>query len=87
MRYWDAPPWTEHGRAEPFIVRCRQMADEGVGVRLAVDDAVDEKVLGWVSLGRWNPTFRSASLGYCYTEVSWVYGLLRRGWQQLTEQV
>src|SRR4051794_552200 len=31
LRYWDAPPWTERGRAERFITACRQMAEEGTG--------------------------------------------------------
>lgn len=23
LRYWDAPPWTERGRAQRFLTRCR----------------------------------------------------------------
>jgi RimJ/RimL family protein N-acetyltransferase len=34
LRYWDAPPWREHGRAERFITACRQMAQGGTGARL-----------------------------------------------------
>ena len=37
LRYWDAPPWSERGRAERFIAACRQMAEDGTGARLAVD--------------------------------------------------
>jgi ribosomal-protein-alanine N-acetyltransferase len=41
LRYWDAPPWCERGRAKRFITACRQMTQEGTGARLAVDRACD----------------------------------------------
>ncbi|WP_460494762.1 GNAT family N-acetyltransferase [Dactylosporangium cerinum] len=66
LRYWDAPPWTEQVRAERFITACRQMAEEGTGARLAVDRVSDGAFIGWCSLSRWNPDYRSASLGYCF---------------------
>ena len=39
LRYWDAPPWSERVRAEKFITACWQMAEEGIGTRLAVAGA------------------------------------------------
>lgn len=74
LRYWDAPPWSEPVRAEQFITACRQMADEGTGTRLAVDRAADGTFLGWISLTRWSPVFRSASMGYCLVEAAWGHG-------------
>jgi RimJ/RimL family protein N-acetyltransferase len=74
LRYWDAPPWTDRARAETFVATCRAMAQDGTGARLAVDRASDGAFLGWCSLARWNPDFRSASLGYCYGEPSWGHG-------------
>ena len=74
MRYWDAPPWSEITRAERFIIACRQMADEGAGVRLAVDRAGDRSFIGWCSLRQWNPDYRSASLGYCFDDAAWGSG-------------
>ena len=74
LRYWDSPPWSERGRAERFIAACRQMAEEGSGTRLAVDHAPDGAFIGWCSLGRWNPDFRSASMGYCLDEAAWGHG-------------
>jgi len=74
LRYWDAPPWTDHGRAEIFVAACRRMADEGTGARLAIDRASDGVFIGWCSLTRWNPEFRSASLGYCLDEPAWGHG-------------
>jgi RimJ/RimL family protein N-acetyltransferase len=50
------------------------MADEGTGARLAIDRASDGIFLGWCSLTRWNPEFRSASLGYCLDEPAWGHG-------------
>jgi [ribosomal protein S5]-alanine N-acetyltransferase len=63
LRYWDAPPWSERVRAERFIVACRQMAEEGTGVRPAVDRDSDGAFIGWCSLTRWNPDCLSASMG------------------------
>jgi RimJ/RimL family protein N-acetyltransferase len=74
LRYWDAPPWSEHVRAERFITACRQMAEEGTGTRLAVDRDSDGAFIGWCSLTRWNPDFRSASMGYCLDDAAWGHG-------------
>ncbi|HEU5354359.1 MAG TPA: GNAT family protein [Actinocrinis sp.] len=74
LRYWDAPPWTERARADRFIATCRQMEQEGTGVRLAVDRVSDGAFIGWCTLNKWNPDFRSASLGYCFGEAAWGHG-------------
>jgi ribosomal-protein-alanine N-acetyltransferase len=74
LRYWDAPPWSERGRAERFIAACRQMANEGTGARLAIDRLSDGTFLGWCSLTRWNLDHRSAALGYCLTDAAWGHG-------------
>ncbi|NUT34780.1 MAG: GNAT family N-acetyltransferase [Hamadaea sp.] len=74
LRYWDSPPWTEEERAERFIAVCRQMAEEGTGARLAVDRDSDGAFIGWCTLNRWNPEYRSASLGYCFGEAAWGHG-------------
>ena len=74
LRYWDSPPWSERSRAERFIAACRTMAEEGTGARTAIDRASDGQFLGWCSLSQWNPDFRSASLGYCFTEAAWGHG-------------
>jgi len=74
LRYWDAPPWRETVRAERFIAGCRQMAEEGSGTRLAVDRHSDGAFIGWCSLTRWNPDYRSASMGYCFDDAAWGHG-------------
>lgn len=74
LRFWDAPPWTEPARAERFLATCRQMVDDGTGARLAFDRLSDGAFLGWCSLAKWNPTFRSASMGYCLGEAAWGQG-------------
>jgi [ribosomal protein S5]-alanine N-acetyltransferase len=61
-------------RAERFVTGCRQMADEGTGARLAVDRVCDGTFIGWCSLTRWNPDYRSASLGYCFDDAAWGHG-------------
>ena len=50
------------------------MAEEGSGARLAMDRVSDGSFLGWCSLTRWNPDYRSASLGYCLAEAAWGRG-------------
>ena len=74
LRYWDAPPWTDRARADQFLATCRTMADEGTGARLAIDRLADGAFIGWCTLARWNPTFRSASLGYCFSDSVWGQG-------------
>ena len=74
MRYWDAPPWSERTQAEQFIAGCRRMADEGSGARLAIDLGSDQSFIGWCGLTRWNPVYRSASMGYCLDDAAWGRG-------------
>ncbi len=74
LRYWDSPPWTDRARADRFLATCRDLADEGSGARVAVDLVTDGRFLGWCSLTRWNPDFRSASMGYCFDEAAWGHG-------------
>ena len=74
LRYWDSPPWTDRERVNRFLADCRQMAEDGTGARLAVDRAADGAFIGWCTLTRWNPDYRSASLGYCFEEAAWGHG-------------
>jgi RimJ/RimL family protein N-acetyltransferase len=74
LRYWDAPPWSERVRAERFVTDCRRMEEQGTGVRLAVDRRSDGTFIGWCSLNRWNPEYRSGSLGYCFDDSVWGRG-------------
>src|SRR5258705_1672139 len=79
LRYWDAPPWSERARAERFITACQQMADEGTGARLAMDRVSDGAFIGWCSLTRWNPDYRSTSMGYCLDDAAWGHGYATGG--------
>jgi RimJ/RimL family protein N-acetyltransferase len=74
LRYWDSPPWSDRRRAERFIATCQQIAEEGTGARLAVDRLSDGVFIGWCSLTRWNPDYRSASMGYCFEYAAWGQG-------------
>ena len=74
LRYWDAPPWRDRDRADRFIAACRQMAEEGSGARLVIEDVCDGRFIGWCGLTRWNPDYRSASLGYCLGQTAWGHG-------------
>ena len=74
LRYWDSPPWSEPARAQRFIAACRQLAEEGTGTRLAIGRDPDQTFIGWCSLTRWNPEFRSASLTYCFDDAAWGHG-------------
>lgn len=74
LRYWDAPPWKERVRAERFIEACRQMEQEGTGVRLAIERAADTVFVGWCCLVRWNREYRSAAIGYCFDDSAWGQG-------------
>lgn len=85
LRYWDSPPWTERSRADRFLATCRELADDGTGARLALDRRSDGTFLGWCGLSRWNPDFRSASLGYCLGEAAWGHGYATEGARALLQ--
>lgn len=52
----------------------RSVADEGSGVRIAVVRRSDDQFIGWLTFNSWDPTFRSASLGFCFVETAWGCG-------------
>lgn len=72
LRYWDSPPWTSPEQVDRFLAASREMADAGDGVRVAM--VTEGTFVGWCSLRRWNPEFRSAALGYCLAEAGWGQG-------------
>lgn len=74
LRFWDSPPWTDPARADAFVARSRQLAEDGSGVRLVLERSSDGAFLGWCSLSRWSPEHRSAALGYCLDEPAWGHG-------------
>ena len=74
LRYWDSPPWTDPARAERFLAVSRQMEREGTGTRLVLERTGEVTFLGWITLTRWNPDFRSISLGYCLGRAAWGHG-------------
>lgn len=74
LRYWDAPPWRERAQADRFISMGRQMEQEGTGARLAIERLTDDQFVGWCSLSQWNPSYRSARMGYCLAEAAWGKG-------------
>ncbi|GFH77432.1 hypothetical protein Sgou_21020 [Streptomyces gougerotii] len=61
MRYWDSAVWTERSRAERFLAVCREIAEEGTGVRVAVDRASDGAFVGWCGLTGRRPQHRGAA--------------------------
>jgi [ribosomal protein S5]-alanine N-acetyltransferase len=74
VRYWDSPAWKERTRAERFLNACKQIEREGTGARVAIDRADDSAFVGWTCLVKWNPDFRSASMGYCLDDALWGQG-------------
>lgn len=73
LRYWDSPPWTERAQAERFVTNSAMVAREDRGVRVVVDDGAG-RFLGWCLLAEWNPQFRTAELGFCFTREAWGHG-------------
>lgn len=74
MRYWDSPPWRDPSLADRFIAGCRTMADQGAGVRPAVERRDDGAFVGWLTFNSWEADFRSASLGFSFSRQVWGRG-------------
>ncbi len=74
LEFWDAPVWEDASRAQTFLSACHEMSEGGTGARFVVESTTDKQFLGWCGVTRWNPTFRSASFGYCFFEQSWGKG-------------
>jgi len=74
LRYWDSPPWTDRARAQMFLLACRQMEQDGNGARFAIETLQARTFIGWCSMFRWNPVYRSLGIGYCLDEPAWGKG-------------
>jgi RimJ/RimL family protein N-acetyltransferase len=74
LRYWDSPAWTDRARTTRFLDICEQMQQEGSGARLAIERAADAAFIGVCNLFNWNPTHRSAKLGYVLDIPAWGQG-------------
>ena len=74
LRYWDSPPWKDRGSVERFMAGNVRAAEEGTGARVAVEFRSDGAFLGWCTFNSWDPDFRSACLGFCFTRDSWGQG-------------
>jgi len=85
LRCWDSPPWKERAQAERFITTCLQMEQEATGARLAIERVADNTFIGWCGLSKWDPTFRSAKLGYCLDESAWGHGFATEAASALLE--
>jgi GNAT superfamily N-acetyltransferase len=42
--------------------------------RLAIERLIDDAFIGWCAVARFNPDYRSASMGYCLDEAAWGHG-------------
>ena len=74
LRYWNSPPWTERSRADAFIAACRKMEEDESGARFAIETRDEDAFVGWCSMFRWNPVYRSLVIGYCFGEPAWGKG-------------
>ena len=50
------------------------MEQEGSGVRLAIERTADGVFIGWCAFMNWDPTNRSAMIGYCLDNRAWGQG-------------
>lgn len=85
MRYWDSSPWTELAQARRFLTRCRALAEEASGARVAVELREDATFLGWIGLQRWDPHNRRTNLGYVLAEDAWGHGYATEAGQSLLD--
>jgi [ribosomal protein S5]-alanine N-acetyltransferase len=85
LRYWDAPPWKDWAQADRFIARCKQAAEQGSGVPLAIVRSTDGMFIGWCSLQNVDSDYRSALLGYCLDEPAWGQGFATEAASTLLE--
>lgn len=74
LRYWNSPPWTDRARAPAFLAECRQMERDGSGAQFAIQALATRTFVGWCSMFRWNPVYRSLGVGYCLDEPAWGKG-------------
>jgi RimJ/RimL family protein N-acetyltransferase len=57
-----------------FITTCGQIEEQGSGTRLAIELAAETTFIGWCCLMKWNPDYRSATMGYCLDDSAWGRG-------------
>jgi RimJ/RimL family protein N-acetyltransferase len=76
MRYWATPPWTSREQALDQIQRDAQYLADGSALRLALEPAAGNNILGTVSLFAFNEQSQRAELGYILARAAWGQGLM-----------
>lgn len=74
MRYWDSSPWTDRSMVEKFFASGEAAAEDGTGLRVAIERRADGEFIGWCTFNSWEPAFRSASIGYSIAPAAWGHG-------------
>ena len=76
MRYWATPPWTAREQALDQIRKDAQYLADGSALRLALEPADGNNILGTVSLFAFNEQSQRAELGYILARAAWGQGLM-----------
>ena len=50
------------------------MEEDGSGARFAIETLQERVFVGWCSMFKWNPVYRSLAIGYCLDEHAWGKG-------------
>jgi len=74
MRFWSSTPWTQIEQARALIAADRQDLAQGLHLRLGVQRNEDGRLIGTVSLFKFDAQNRRAEIGYGIAPEVWRQG-------------
>ncbi len=85
MRYWSTPPWTAPAEAERVIEEDLAAMPAGQNLRLGIQAADGEALIGTCSLFAFHEPSRRAELGYGLAPAAWGRGYMTEALSALLE--
>jgi ribosomal-protein-alanine N-acetyltransferase len=85
MRYWNTPPWSSLAEAAKVIDEDLAAMPAGQYLRLGIQAAEADSLIGTVSLFAFHEPSRRAELGYGLAPASWGHGYMTEALSALLE--
>ena len=77
MRYWSWPAWTHPDQARALVRSIEEGLERGDLLEWGVERRGERRLIGTVTLARWERPHRRAEIGFALARACWGQGLMK----------